>query len=96
VRDNLAGGSSNARQRPPDAAFDEGKSVKIRRGRAAVMDVCVSCAIGHWFEMSLNREGARGKVQSQKTGPQGLQRFLRFCEKRDSWFRPRDWDAPGI
>jgi hypothetical protein len=39
---NLAGGSQPARRKPLDAIFGEGKSVRIRRGRAAVMDICAA------------------------------------------------------
>src|SRR5437899_624458 len=54
----------------------DGKSVKIRRGRAAVMDICIF-AQKPLPVLSLSKglsgwEGVR-KVQSQKTCPQGLQ-----------------------
>ena len=65
---NLAGGSQPARRESLDAIFGEGKSVRIRRGRAAVMDICAAV---HLPLPGLGGKAHDAEVLSQKTGPQG-------------------------
>jgi hypothetical protein len=68
---NLAGGSQPARRKPLDAIFGEGKSVRIRRGRAAVMDICAAVHMPLFQVMTWDGKAHETEVLSQKTGPQG-------------------------